>query len=135
MGFVSDDESPNRIPATVPYTAAFIESPPEPPKASSRTESSESRPIVIAHWRLDAFSFPRQGRRSRRKAEPGDDHDGADHLATAHVLLREQVAERQGEHDGRDEQRLDHREASAVERAGLEQVPRDQRRSPEQPLV
>ncbi len=40
------------------------------------------------------------------------------------VLLGQEVAERQGEHDRRDEQRLDHRETAAVERAGLEQVAR-----------
>ena len=31
VGFVSDDESPNRTPATVPYTAAFIERSPSRP--------------------------------------------------------------------------------------------------------
>ena len=128
MGFVSADESPNRIPATVPYTAAFIERPPELPKASSRTESSDEqadrdRPLGVGRVLVPTGRVAEVD----EQAEPDDDHDGADHLATAHVLLRQEVAERQSEHDGRDEQRLDDREASAVERAGLEQVSREQR--------
>ena len=43
--------------------------------------------------------------------EPDEDHDRADHLAPADVLLRQEVAEREREDDRRDEQRLDDRRA------------------------
>jgi hypothetical protein len=49
------------------------------------------------------------------------------------VLLGQEVAERQREHDRRHEQRLDDREAAAVERPGLKQVPGEQRKRADQP--
>ena len=58
MGFVRADESPNMIPATVPYTAAFIERPPPRPNTKSAAESAASSPIVIAHWLFGRVLVP-----------------------------------------------------------------------------
>ena len=49
------------IPATVPYTAAFIASPPFLPNTNSAAQSTVRRPIVIAHSLLGAFSLPPAG--------------------------------------------------------------------------
>ena len=49
------------------------------------------------------------------------------------MLARQEVAERQGEHDCRDEQRLDDREASTVERRRLEDVAAQKRQRPGEP--
>ena len=65
--------------------------------------------------------------------EADEDHHCADHLAAPDVLLRQHVAERQREHHGGDEQGLDHREAAAVERGGLERVAGEQRQRSDQP--
>ena len=61
MGLVSEDESPNRMPATVPYNAAFLDRPPPLPSASIAAHSTTSRQIVIAHWVFEAFVLPPAG--------------------------------------------------------------------------
>ena len=121
-------------PATVPYTAAFIESPPRPPKTSSTTESADQRadrdrPLVVGRVLLPAGRVTEVD----EQAEPEDDHERADHLASAHVLLRQEVAEREREHHRGDEQRLDDREAAAVECARLEEIPGEQGDRAEEP--
>ena len=73
MGFVRDDESPNRIPATVPYTAAFIERPPLLPRTSSRTQSSDEhadrdRPLGVGGVRVPTGRVAEVRRTGRARA-------------------------------------------------------------------
>ena len=83
------------MPATVPYTAAFIAS------AARRRQQQDAR--QREHDDRDAHSGRRVVDPAGRVAEddeqpePEDDHDRADHLAPADVLPRQQVAERQRE--------------------------------------
>ena len=67
------------------------------------------------------------------QGQAAHDHRCADHLAAPHVLARQEVAERQREDNGRNEQRLDDREASSIERRGLEHIAGQQRQGADQP--
>ena len=123
------------IPETVPYTAAFIERSPPRPNTNSTAETTPrtaegDQPTALFERILVAAGRIAEVDEQR---EPDDDHDRADHLAPPDVLLRQEVAERQGEDDRRDEQRLDHDEPAAVERAGLEQVARDEHEGADEP--
>jgi hypothetical protein len=69
----------------------------------------------------------------REERQPDDDHRGSDDLVPTHVLTRQEVAEREREHDRRHEQRLDDRQPSAIERRGLEHIAHEQCHGPHQP--
>ena len=91
-------------------------------------------PIAIAHSAVrGAVVSSRRVAEIRVETEPDHDHDRADHLATPDMLPRQEVAERQREDDGRDEQRLDDRDPPAIERGRLKDVAGEQRERPEQP--
>ena len=122
------------MPATVPYTAAFVVRPPRPPNRSSTTDTAATRAIASAHSFPGAFSRPPAGSpKMAKSANPSTITSCAGHLASTDVLARQEVAERQGEHDCRDEQRLDDREASTVERRRLEDVSGEKRQRPGEP--
>ena len=91
-------------------------------------------PIAIAHSLFGALVVP-SGRVAEVgvEAEPDDDHDGAEHLATSDMLPGQEVAERQREDDGRDEQRLDDREPPAIECGRLKDVAGKESERSEQP--
>ena len=69
----------------------------------------------------------------REERQPDHDHRGTDQLVPTHVLVRQEVAEREREHDGHDEQRLDDRQPAAIEGSRLEQVADEQRSRSQQP--
>ena len=98
------------------------------------TDAATTIPIATAHSLFGAVSFPVAGSpKYGVEAEPDDDHQRADHLATTDVLPRQEVAEREREDDGRDEERLDDRDPAAIERACLEDIAGEKCERPEEP--
>ncbi len=89
-------------------------------------------PIAIAHSLFGALSFLRRIAEVRVEGETDHDHDRADHLATPDVLPRQEVAERQREDDGGDEQGLDDRDPPAIECGRLKHVAGQERKRSEQ---
>ena len=87
-----------------------------------------------AHSFAGALSLP-SGRVSddHEGCEPEHDHDRAADLAAVDLLAREEVAEREREHDRRHEQRLDHRKPAVREGDGLEPVAAEERKRPGEP--
>ena len=134
MDFVREDESPNkhachravhrRLPG---QTATAAQD--EQQDAEQRQHADRDRPLGVGRVGVPT------GRVAvvHEQAEPEEDHGRPDHLPPADHLTGQEVAHRQHEDHRRHEQRLDDREASSVERAGLERVPREQRHGPHQP--
>ena len=90
--------------------------------------------IAIAHSSFGASSRPPDGISERgEEREPEDDDARAEDLTTTDVLSGQEVAEGEREHDGRDEQRLDDRQPSPVERSSLRQIPDEERDGAEEP--
>jgi hypothetical protein len=61
-----------------------------------------------------------------KDGEPDDDERGRSDLRAIDDLTRQEVSERQGEHDRRHEQRLDHGQLAVVERDRLTHVPTEE---------
>ncbi len=100
----------------------------------STTATAENTSTATAHSLAGALSHP-----VRRLPDHGEDcetehHDrSAEDLLRGDDLIREEVPERQREHDRRHEQGLDHREASVGERDGLEGISAQERDRAEKP--
>ena len=77
---------------------------------------------------------PGRGIAERGEPDQADDDDrGPEDLASPDRLVREEVAEREGPDHRRDEERLDDRDAAAVERRRLQHDADDLHEQPEQP--
>ena len=83
---------------------------------------------------VGALSTPAAGSPTDREhGEPDDDDGCAGDVTARDRLVGQQVAERQSPHDRGHEQRLDDRDAAAVERSGLQRHAETLRRQAEQP--
>ena len=97
--------------------------------ADDGEHGDRDRPFVAGRVLAPSGRVPEEGK--QRQAD--DDDPGSDHLTPPDVLLGEEVAEGEGEHDRHDEQRLDDRQTSSIERRRLERIAHEQRCCAEEP--
>ena len=135
VGLVRHADRPKSTPADDADERGLAQPPPLRPAAtisttqSAPTISRADRPLVVRRVVLPLAGLPK----TAYSARPSDDDRGAEHLPRGHDLRRDEVAERQGEDDGADEQRLDDRDPPAVERDRLRHVADEERGRPAQP--
>ena len=112
--------------APVPRRARPMQHDAQRPDDEQRDEPLAVRRVLVAARRVSE---------DRVHRKPGDDDPCADDLAAPYGLVREEVAERQREDDGRDEQRLDDREPAVVESDRLHDVADEQCPRTDEPPV
>ena len=115
---------PKRIPATTPKSVALREPSLFRPSSSSAKHASPTRTSATAHSPFGALSLPLAGSpKIAYRASPMTTTIAPtiSRLPTCWAVTT--IAERQGEDDGRHEQRLDDRDAPVVEGDRLCRVP------------